>query len=75
MTKTVEEVLKKIKGAKKASVPRSWILFRLAVTDTWRVGKTEIITELAKSLQKKLIVERLNGRDPTDLGLPFIVRK
>lgn len=36
------------------------------------VGKTEIITELANSLQKRLIVERLNGRDPTDLGLPFI---
>lgn len=38
------------------------------------VGKTEIITEIAKTLQKNLIVERLNGRDPTDMGLPYVYK-
>jgi len=36
------------------------------------VGKTEILGEVAASLRKSLIVERLNGRDPTDMGLPYI---
>lgn len=39
------------------------------------VGKTEIIEQLARDLHKKLIVERLNGRDPTDMGLPYVYTK
>lgn len=36
------------------------------------VGKTAIMEQLANQLKKMLIVERLNGRDPTDMGLPYI---
>lgn len=36
------------------------------------VGKTELMEQVSAQLEKSLIVERLNGRDPTDMGLPYI---
>lgn len=36
------------------------------------VGKTEIIGQIADEEKLELIVERLNGKDPTDMGLPFV---
>lgn len=36
------------------------------------VGKTELIAQVSEQISYQLIPERLNGRDPTDMGLPYI---
>ena len=35
-------------------------------------GKTSLLVQISNQLHKQLIVERLNGRDPTDMGLPYL---
>ena len=60
--------------------PMQWLMHahNCAVTNTTLgtfgrpgVGKTELMHQLCEQLTYQCISERLNGRDPTDVGFPY----